>query len=45
MLPPLDDVNHVLEVNVDVAMCLGPDGVVVDEVHKVVSIVVKRSAD
>ena len=27
------------------AMCVGPEGVAVDEVHKAVSIAVKRSAD
>ena len=37
--------HHLQEVGADVAMCFGPDGVVVDEVHEAVSIAVQRSAD
>ena len=37
--------QHVLEVSSDVAMCLGPDGIVVAEVDEAVSIAVEMSTD
>ena len=42
---PLNDVQHVREVSGDVAMCPGPDGLVVAVVDEVVSIAVERSTD
>ena len=37
--------HHVRDVGADVATCLAPDGLVVDEVHEAVSIAVERPTD
>ena len=42
---PLDDVEHVWEARRDVAMRLGPNGFVVDEVHQAVGIAVRWPTD